>query len=225
MSSARPRSKALKASKPKFGGVAASTIALFAAAGLIAAAIVGYAGWKVWDATRPFGEQRAQQIDGIENYRAKDVGWLTNRHKDGDLNYKTSPPTGGDHNSAWQTCDGAIYSEPIADEHAVHSMEHGAVWVTYRPDLAADQVNKLQERVQGRNFTLMSPYPDLKAPIVLVAWGFMLEVDDADDKRIDKFIKEFREKSSVERGATCGNGVTATGTAPIDQSNAQVPTQ
>ncbi|NJK46019.1 MAG: DUF3105 domain-containing protein [Pleurocapsa sp. SU_196_0] len=51
-------------------------------------------------------------------------------HKEGRLTYDTNPPTGGIHNAAWQNC--GIYDQQIALENAVHSLEHGAVWLTYQ---------------------------------------------------------------------------------------------
>ncbi|BCB79519.1 hypothetical protein Pflav_059290 [Phytohabitans flavus] len=110
---------------------------------------------------------------------------------------------------------GDVYDAPIASEHAVHSMEHGAVWVTYQPNLPKDQVDKLAERVRGTEKLLMSPYEGLDAPISLQAWGYQLKVDNADDSRIDDFIKALRVNASVEGPtALCAQGITATGTEP-----------
>ena len=85
---------------------------------------------------------------------------------------------------------GDVYDAPIANEHAVHSLEHGAVWITYRPDLPADQVAKLKAKVQGKEKMMLSPYDGLDKPISLQAWGYQLKVDNADDGRIDEFIKD-----------------------------------
>jgi Protein of unknown function (DUF3105) len=59
------------------------------------------------------------------------------------VDYMQSPPVGGDHASISQNC--GFYSEPVPNETAVHSMEHGAVWITYRPGLPTEQVDKLRE--------------------------------------------------------------------------------
>ena len=57
---------------------------------------------------------------------------ITSRnHVDQDIDYPQSPPIGGDHNPVWQNC--GVYRDPVLDEMAVHSLEHGAVWITYRP--------------------------------------------------------------------------------------------
>ena len=53
------------------------------------------------------------------------------------------PPTGGSHNPRWQNC--GIYTDPVDSSLAVHSLEHGAVWLAYQPDLAADKVAELQD--------------------------------------------------------------------------------
>jgi hypothetical protein len=99
----------------------------------------------------------------------------------------------------------------------VHSLEHGAVWITYRPDLPADQVAELKSKVEGTEKLFMSPFANLDAPISLQAWGFKLKVDNADDSRIDEFIKALRVNASIEGpNASCSSGITATGTTPRD---------
>jgi hypothetical protein len=152
---------------------------------------------------------------GVVDYRQTRPEMLTREHVSGPVEYELRPPVGGDHNGAWQSCVGAVYDAPIADEHAVHSLEHGAVWVTYHPDLAADQVAALAERVEGVDKLFMSPYPDLDVPISLQAWGYQLKVGRADDPLIDEFIRTFRVTASLEGPtARCDSGVTSTG--PLD---------
>jgi hypothetical protein len=116
------------------------------------------------------------------------------------------PPAGGVHWDQWQNC--GVYDEPVQTGNAIHSMEHGAVWIAYQPDLPAAEVEKLRERVNGETYLLLSPYPDLQSPIVLTSWGAQLEVDDADDGRIDEFIGRYRLGSlTPEPGAACDRGV------------------
>lgn len=115
------------------------------------------------------------------------------------------PPVGGIHSGIWQNC--GIYDEPIVTKHAVHSMEHGAVWVTYQPDLPADDVDMLRETVSQHRYALLSPYENLKSPVVLTAWGIQLEVDSADDNRIATFLDRYVQgPQTPELGATCSNG-------------------
>lgn len=178
---------------------------------LIAAGIIGYGIFASIKGNESW-QDRAAGIEGIVNYRAQKNPQIDARdHKDGALTYVTNPPVGGAHNPVWQNCMGDIYTEPIANEHAVHSLEHGAVWVTYKQGLAADQVDKLKSKVEGKDFMLMSPIANLDKNISLQAWGYQLKVDNADDKRIDEFIKDLRLNASMEPGAACSSGNTTTG--------------
>src|SRR5262245_44622584 len=63
---------------------------------------------------------------------------LSRDHTDGPVPYPQVPPVGGPHNPVWLNC--GIYDQPAPNENAVHSMEHGAVWITYQPDLPAADV-------------------------------------------------------------------------------------
>jgi hypothetical protein len=130
------------------------------------------------------------------------------RGHDNSLQYEFGglPPAGGLHNDIWQTC--GIYNEPVRPEHALHSMEHGAVWITYHPDVPPNQVDQLQNMVRGQTYILLSPYPDQDEPIALTAWGVQLTVESANDNRISRFIERYRlGPQTPERGATCSGGV------------------
>ncbi|MEH0844302.1 DUF3105 domain-containing protein [Micromonospora sp. CPCC 205711] len=194
-------------------------IALFVAVGVLAAAIIGYGAYAAFQGSKPW-EKRADGIDGIVNYRDKDKDLVKGgNHQQGPIKYSVLPPVAGPHNGSWQNCMGDVYDAPIANEHAVHSLEHGAVWITYRPDLPADQVAKLKEKVQGKEKLMLSPFDGLDKPISLQAWGYQLKVDNADDGRIDDFIKTLRVNASIEGPtALCNTGITATGTTPRDNA-------
>jgi len=116
------------------------------------------------------------------------------------------PPTGGVHSGVWQNC--GIYDEPIEAKNAVHSLEHGAVWITYQPDLPADDVDRLRDLVPEGSFIVLSPYTGLKSPVVLTAWGIQLEIDSASDDRIATFIDRYeRGPQTPEPGAICHDGI------------------
>jgi hypothetical protein len=194
-----------------------------AVAGVVVLIAVGIIGYGVWAAARSSNEastpwaERAAAIEGIVDYRANADKTITSReHKAGPLTYATNPPVGGDHNPQWQNCNGDVYTEPIPKEHAVHSLEHGAVWVTYKQGLPADQVDTLKSKVEGKDYMLMSPVANLEKNVSLQAWGYQLKVDTVDDARIDAFIRALRTNASVEPGATCSSGVTVTGNTPQD---------
>jgi hypothetical protein len=126
-------------------------------------------------------------------------------HVEGALTYDTTPPVGGNHSQYWADCSGTVYPSAIANENAVHALEHGAVWITYQPGLAADQVATLAKLVTGVDRMLMSPYPGLKTAISLQAWDYQLFVDSASDPRIAAFIKavRFNPDTTPEVEATC----------------------
>lgn len=136
-------------------------------------------------------------------------------HQQGSLTYDTTPSRGGAHNGVWMTCTGNIYTEQVPDENATHSMEHGAVWVTYSPDLPKEQVKTLAGFVQDTNYRLLSPYPGQDSPISVQAWGRQLKVDSAGDPRVKTFLDKFTNgPQTPEKGATCSGGTQATGAEP-----------
>jgi len=132
-------------------------------------------------------------------------------HDAGPISYVESPPMGGAHNVVWQNC--GIYEAPIHNEHAVHSMEHGAVWITYRPDLPADQVARLRA-LASDDYLLLSPYPGLAQPVVASSWNRQLTFDSADHPGLPAFIGRFKNnpETTPEFGALCASGTSALAT-------------
>ena len=112
-------------------------------------------------------------------------------HMAGPIDYTESPPVGGAHNVVWQNC--GIYDVPIHNEHAVHSLEHGAVWITYRSDLPPDQVQILKSAASD-DFMLLSPYTGLASPVVASAWNHQIRLDGAADPRLQRFIDRVQEQ-------------------------------
>lgn len=122
--------------------------------------------------------------------------------------YPSIPPVGGPHDSQWAACTGVVYSKALRSENAVHSLEHGAVWITYDPaQVSAQDQATLSAKVVDRQYTLMSPVPDMNHPISLQSWGHQLAVESATDERIDQFIVALRENpyTTPEVGATCSS--------------------
>jgi len=128
-------------------------------------------------------------------------------HQGGTITYDSSPPVGGAHAPVWADCTGTVYPHPIASENAVHSLEHGAVWVTYRPGLAQGELAKLTVLVQGQDRMLLSPYPGLTSAISLQSWGYQVRVDEASDPRITQFVDllRYNPETTPEPTATCSN--------------------
>jgi hypothetical protein len=130
---------------------------------------------------------------------------LSRKHTEAPVNYPQNPPVGGDHSPVWQNC--GFYSKPVRNENAVHSMEHGAVWITYRPALPQDQVEKIKSLAQ-KTYVLASAYPDLPSPVVASAWGKQLKPDSANDPRLEQFVSTYRQgPQTPEPGAPCTGGV------------------
>jgi len=127
-------------------------------------------------------EQPGKPSEEVKTY---DVG-PAGQHTEGEVDYEQSPPAGGEHNPVWQNC--GYYAEPVRDENAVHSLEHGAVWITYSPNLSEDEVERLRDIAENETYVLVSPYEGLPSPVVASAWGKQLSLQSAEDPDRERFI-------------------------------------
>ncbi|MFE6621417.1 DUF3105 domain-containing protein [Streptomyces sp. NPDC008086] len=142
--------------------------------------------------------------DGVRTWEGK----LGRTHVAKSVKYSSEPPVGGDHNQVWMNCNGDVYTKELKNEHAVHSLEHGAVWVTYTSKAAKSDVEALAAKVKQTPYTLMSPDEKQKDPIMLTAWGHQRSVTGADDPNVGKFFETYVQgKQTPEPGAACTGGL------------------
>ncbi|GAA3495845.1 DUF3105 domain-containing protein [Streptomyces prasinosporus] len=142
--------------------------------------------------------------DGVRKWE----GELGRNHVTKSVEYPVAPPVGGDHNPAWMNCNGDVYTDEINNTNAVHSLEHGAVWVTYDERADEADVDALAAKVKKTPYTLMSPVDGQKDPIMLTAWGHQRTVTGADDPAVDAFLEKFVQgEQTPEPGAACTNGL------------------
>lgn len=180
-------------------------IAAAIAVAVFAAAVLTYAVLKVNAANA----DKVQSVDDIAGVQTYDYP-AGQEHVATPVDYAESPPVGGQHAPppSWADCTGTVYTVDIRHESAVHSLEHGAAWITYNPDdVSRSDIDTLAKLVENEPGRMMSPYAGQDSPISIQAWGHQLKVDSAGDKRIKQFADflTLNNEFTPEPGATCEN--------------------
>lgn len=163
------------------------------------------------------------------------AGALEHQHVAGPVTYIITPPVGGPHDGIWMNA--GVYTKPVPAERAVHDMEHGAVWLTYNPNLPASEISTLTAFVakqsliaetgesaagiaagNSNRYVDLSPWEtnSLPSPIVISAWGHQLRLTSASDPRMQKFVDMFRHSAvfSPEYGSAVDGIPIQTGGRP-----------
>jgi hypothetical protein len=90
--------------------------------------------------------------------------------------YKDRPATSGYHDPSPLPPTPKVYDTQPPETRAVHSLEHGAVFIYYLPGeggLPQDVIDRLAVIARGDKATFLAPYPDLKpeTALTLTAWN------------------------------------------------------
>lgn len=108
--------------------------------------------------------------------------------------YNSNPPSSGWHYAI--PAQTGFHDTSIPDEAAIHSLEHGDIWIAYHPQISDAAKNALKD-LAGR-YIVISPRETNDADIALVAWtrvdSFDLAGEDLstdEKKRIDDFIRRY----------------------------------
>ncbi|MFJ3923889.1 DUF3105 domain-containing protein [Streptomyces sp. NPDC090022] len=187
----------------------------FLAIGVSTAVVAGLVGFGSWilikenqekeDRAKAVAAAKKNPVTGEQTWDAKALG---RNHVETPVTYEMVPPVGGDHHPRWMNCNGDVYKNPIPETNAVHSLEHGAVWVTYNDKADKAEVDKLAAKVGKTPYTLMSPVKEQAGAIMLSAWGKQVTVDNAADPRVDQFFTKYVQgPQTPEPGAACTMGV------------------
>jgi hypothetical protein len=112
--------------------------------------------------------------------------------RDDTVNYKTNPPTSGNHNPNPQA-DGA-YTEMPDPVHLVHSLEHGRIEIQYSPDLPEDEVLELKGVFdESPDGVLFFPNPDMPNEVAVTAWRQLMGCDRYEGAATLDAIRDFRD--------------------------------
>lgn len=108
--------------------------------------------------------------------------------------YNSNPPTSGPHYA--NPAIVRFYDQELADEQVVHNLEHGHIWIAYKPDLPAESIEILRKLAGGN--VIVTPRARNDTDIALVAWGRLdaFDVQDGvlDVERIEDFILRYRNR-------------------------------
>ncbi|MFC3522671.1 DUF3105 domain-containing protein [Streptomonospora nanhaiensis] len=152
------------------------------------------------------GRTEPGDIEGVRTFDNLDP-----THTEEPEEYPVHPPVGGPHSPIWLDC--GVYTQPVPDENAVHSLEHGAVWITYNSgSVSATDLATLEGLYRDGDYLVVSPMDDLPGRIVASAWGKQLVLDSADDPRLTEFLNTYVQgPQTLEPGAPCSGGTGITG--------------
>lgn len=211
-SAAEPAAEAVKA-KPRAEGVKGSREAarmryeknqremqlIRIGGGILAALLVFAIGYGVWN----WADERAHS--GPPEKTVLSYSYPGATHSNLPQTYSEHPPVGGTHWDRWQNC--GYYDDFINSENAVHSLEHGAVWITFDPSLSESDRNRLKNLADEQDYILVSPMEDLPAPVVASSWNHQIHLTGADDPDLRKFIATYKQgPDTPEPGALCTRG-------------------
>lgn len=159
--------------------------------------IVGGSLWLIVRYTGPEGQDYSQAYPLLGRNHVADGSSIV---------YNSNPPTSGDHYAV--PAPARFYDKELPDEQLVHNLEHGHIWIAYKPGLSEEIVNIIKDLSGG--FIIATPRSASDTDIALVAWGrldkFNLEAGGVDSQRINDFISRYKNRGPEKVGVPRGHG-------------------
>jgi hypothetical protein len=105
--------------------------------------------------------------------------------------YNTNPPTSGSHNASPLTW--GVYNEVVPDDRAIHNLEHGGIWISYRDRQDKNLITALEDIAKRyQSHLLLSYRPENDNPIAVAAWSRLLTLEQLDSDQIYNFIARYQ---------------------------------
>jgi hypothetical protein len=104
------------------------------------------------------------------------------------------PPVGGPHFPVW--LDPGVYGT-VSDGNAVHSLEHGMIWISYNASMVSEeQIAELEGLYdEFSNDVIISERDDNAFPVAIASWGRLLRLDAPDLEQMREFVTTNRNRS------------------------------
>ena len=106
------------------------------------------------------------------------------------VNYKTNPPSSGDHYG--DPANWGVYEHEIPDEAAVHNLEHGGIWISYRTDVPDATKKKLTEIAKSNTKVILTPRAKNDSSVALVSWRRIYKMEALDENMMQNFILKYK---------------------------------
>lgn len=110
-----------------------------------------------------------------------------------EVEYQTNPPTSGGHLSEAEKW--GVYHKEINDKAAVHGLEHGGVWISYKniDDVIVEKLEQIGKN--NSQSVIVSPRKKNDDNIVITSWGKMMRLESIDEALIQKYIDTYKNNS------------------------------
>lgn len=107
--------------------------------------------------------------------------------------YNSNPPSSGPH---WPSpSDNGYFENEFPDEQLLHNLEHGHIWIAFNADIGDDVKTKIKEITKKEDWKVVAaPRSKNDSKIALVAWGRVLKMEEPDYKKIEDFIRTYRNR-------------------------------
>ena len=115
--------------------------------------------------------------------------------------YNSNPPTSGPHYAS--PANWGAYDYEANDKIFIHNLEHGGVWIAYRPTVATSTIDDLKAVAEefGGSKIVMAPRAANDSDVAIVAWARLLKLNlvggaltDDQKNQIRAFYKAYKNK-------------------------------
>ncbi len=106
--------------------------------------------------------------------------------------YNSNPPSSGAHYSSpanWQ-----VYDYEVNDRIFIHNLEHGGIWIAYRPSVSKDvvaELNEIVKKFEGSKL-VMAPRSANDTDVAVVAWTHVYKFNVSGGHLSDQQKKDIR---------------------------------
>jgi hypothetical protein len=162
-------------------------------------------------------QQAAKQAGCDLRLKLKDEGHTHISRTAQTPNYKTDPPTSGNHVEApYQQADGA-YSEMPGEIFMVHSLEHGRMQIQYDPELPEEDqlaLKGLYDTMYGG--TLLFPNENMSYAVAATTWTNLLGCPEYKGAITLDAIRDFGKATWGRYGGEPVNAFNLKGPTPLE---------